>query len=503
MVRLMEFDAPTEERVRFVEDTPRDSIIDKTIDRLEGGEDPKLLVTAAALAVSRSCELPADHHGGPVHPVAGIHAITGMLERLSGEHSLLPVLQCVALANKHIHLPSMGQTVMVQFEKLNRNAEKKTVLSRLEQAMGDHEGRLAERWLTIACEKATPGEILNALMSVAIRRNSLDDHYFLYAVYACRALDAIGWQHGPVLLRPAVRFLARHHSFEPYGEFDEQFVADGIDYFRRFTELEALAETYGLDEERVRLRADTDESDAVEALATKIGEVKVIATLPETIAAAMGAGLSLYGTIEAISIGGARVFLRSHTNNPFDVHIHTGTAARRYLLGFDEISMKHKVMSLLGWAWGYEVRYLDHTLQWDWCSDDGVLSQLGPNELLKEIERLVLGIDGYDVTNLSVSINNLVAPDEVRQAVRLAESYVKAGYDVNELFTLSASLVCREDASEMHGYKLQQASFEEYAVCNPSLRWVHAVAAVKQAAVNAPTKPHRFYPQIVARLAAA
>jgi len=107
------------------------------------------------------------------------------------------------------------------------------------------------------------------------------------------------------------------------------------------------------------------------------------------------------------------------------------------------------------------------------------------------------------VTNLSVSINNLVAPDEVRQAVRLAESYVKAGYDVNELFTLSASLVCREDASEMHGYKLQQASFEEYAVCNPSLRWVHAVAAVKQAAVNAPTKPHRFYPQIVARLAAA
>ena len=503
MVRLIEFDAPTEERVRFIEDTPRDSIIEQTIDRLKSGEEPMLLVTAAALAVSRSCELPPDHHGGPVHPVAGIHAITGMLARLSAEHSLLPVLQCVALANKHIHLPSMGGSVMVQLEKLNRNADKETVLARLEQAMGNHEARLAERWLTLACEKATSGEILNALMSVAIRRNSLDDHYFLYAVYACRALDAIGWQYGPVLLRPVVRYLARHHSFQAYGEFDEKTIADGIEFFRRFPELEALTEKYGLDEDRVRLGADTDESVAVEALATTIGEVNVIATLPSPIAAAMGEGLSLYGTLEAISIGGARVFLRSHTNNPFDVHIHTGTAARRYLLSFDEISMKHKIMSLLGWAWSYEVRYLNHTLRWDWRSDDDALSQLGPDELLNEIERLILGIDGYDVTNLSVPINDLVAPDEVRQAVRLAESYVKAGYDVDDLFRLSASLVCREDASEMHGYKLQQASFEEYAVCNTSLRWVHAVAAVKQAAVNAPTKPHRFYPQIVARLAAA
>ena len=503
MVRLVEFDAPTEERVRFVEETPRDSIINQTIDRLQGGEDPMLLVTAAALAVSRSCELPADHHGGPVHPVAGIHAITGMLGRLSDEHSLLPVLQCVALANKHIHLPSMGQSVMVEFEGLNRNADKETVLTRLEQAMTAHEARLAERWLTLACEKAAPGEILNALLSVAVRRNSLDDHYFLYAVYACRALDAIGWQHGPVLLRPVVRYLARHHSFEAYGEFDEKTIGDGIAFFRRFPELEALAEKYGLTEDRVVLRPETDESAAVEALATKIGEVSVIASLPETIAAAMGEGLSLYGTIEAISIGGARVFLRSHTNNPFDVHIHTGTAARRYLLGFDDVSMKHKIMSLLGWAWSYEVRYLDHTLKWEWSSADESLSQASQDELLEDIERRILAIDGYDVTNLPVAINNLVAPDEVREAVRMAESYVKAGYDVDALFRLSARLVCREDASEMHGYKLQQASFEEYAVCNPSLRWVHAVAAVKQAAVNAPTKPHRFYPQIAARLAAA
>ncbi|MBT6512395.1 MAG: hypothetical protein HOL02_18340, partial [Rhodospirillaceae bacterium] len=53
MVRLVEFDAATEQLVRFVEDTPRNEIIDKTVTLLGNGTDPKALITAAALAVSR------------------------------------------------------------------------------------------------------------------------------------------------------------------------------------------------------------------------------------------------------------------------------------------------------------------------------------------------------------------------------------------------------------------------------------------------------------------
>jgi hypothetical protein len=122
---------------------------------------------------------------------------------------------------------------------------------------------------------------------------------------------------------------------------------------------------------------------------------------------------------------------------------------------------------------------------------------------LADIERRILAIDGYDITDLPVAINDLIAPDGVREAVRLAESYVKAGHDTDALFRLTARLVCREDASEMHGYKLQQAAFEEYQACRAPLRWVHAVAAVKQAAVNASTKPYQVYPQIAALAARA
>ncbi|MBN34659.1 MAG: hypothetical protein CMM46_07755 [Rhodospirillaceae bacterium] len=502
MVRLVEFDAATEELVRFVEETPRADIIDATIARVKAGENPKALVRAAALAVSRSSELPADHHGGPIHPIAGIHAVMGMIDRLGDDHSQLPALQCVALANKHVHMPSMGPAAMVQFDDLKRDVEKDRVLDRLEKALTDREPRLAERAMTLACEKAAPGEIMNRLLTVSLPRNSLDDHYFLYPLYAMRALDKIGWEWGPILLRPVVRYLSRHASFDAFGEFDEEAIVDGIAFYKRFPELEELVETYGLNEDTVPEKTGAHETEAIAALADRVGAVTTISEMPQMVAKALGSGLSLEGTCEALSIGGGRIFLRSHTANPFDVHIHTGIAARRYLIGLPGIDFRKKCIALIGWAWSYEIRYLDHTLQWSWESVANELSAEPADVLLERIEAGILGVDGYDVTNLPVAINLLVATDSVRDVVRLAEFYVKAGHDVDDLLRLTTRLICREDASEMHAYKLQQAAFEEYQVCRDPLNWVHAVSAVKQCAVAAPTLPQRFYPEIVQRLAA-
>ena len=66
------------------------------------------MLTASALAVTRSTEMPPGHHGGPLHPLAGLYALTKLVERLEGEEKYVPVLQHVALSNKHIHHPAMG-----------------------------------------------------------------------------------------------------------------------------------------------------------------------------------------------------------------------------------------------------------------------------------------------------------------------------------------------------------------------------------------------------------
>ena len=88
-----------------------------------------------------------------------------------------------------------------------------------------------------------------------------------------------------------------------------------------------------------------------------------------------------------------------------------------------------------------------------------------------------------------------VAFDGVRDATRLAEAYMKAGHDPEALFHLTTRLVCREDASEMHAYKLQQAAWEEYHAVPPAFRWVHLMAAARHAACVVNMLPKTVWPR--------
>ena len=116
MLRPLAFEPETEAAVCFVEDTSPAKIVAGTVARLRAGETPESLVRAAALAVTRSTELPADHHGGPIHPVAGLHAVVNLARRLNGDRTLLPAIQAVALANLHIHSPEMGPALMGELD---------------------------------------------------------------------------------------------------------------------------------------------------------------------------------------------------------------------------------------------------------------------------------------------------------------------------------------------------------------------------------------------------
>ena len=50
-------------------------------------------------------------------------------------------------------------------------------------------------------------EALDLLLTVAIPKNMLDDHYFIFPMFTWRALDWLGREHTPFLMRPAVRYV--------------------------------------------------------------------------------------------------------------------------------------------------------------------------------------------------------------------------------------------------------------------------------------------------------
>src|SRR5215467_2329107 len=103
MPQPVQYPDAIEPLVQFIEDTPPAEILDRAMDKLRAGVSPQTMLTASALAVTRSTEMPPGHHGGPLHPLAGLYAVSKLVERLEGEGRFVPVLQHVALTNKHIN----------------------------------------------------------------------------------------------------------------------------------------------------------------------------------------------------------------------------------------------------------------------------------------------------------------------------------------------------------------------------------------------------------------
>ena len=105
--------------VQFIEETPPSEIVDRTLEKLRAGVPIKTMMTASALAVTRSADLPPGHHGGPLHPLAGMYAVLKLVDRLEGEDRFVPVLQHVALSNKHINDPATGPYQLLEFKPLD------------------------------------------------------------------------------------------------------------------------------------------------------------------------------------------------------------------------------------------------------------------------------------------------------------------------------------------------------------------------------------------------
>src|SRR5437870_7795815 len=102
MAQRVRYPDHIEPLVEFVEETSPERIVAATHDKLAAGTPVKEMLLASALAVVRSSDLPPGHHGGPLHPLCGLHAVHHISARLPGEYAMLPVIQNVAVANKHI-----------------------------------------------------------------------------------------------------------------------------------------------------------------------------------------------------------------------------------------------------------------------------------------------------------------------------------------------------------------------------------------------------------------
>jgi len=475
--------------VQFIEETSPTEILDRTLEKLRGGIAPQIMLTASALAVVRSADIPPGHHGGSLHPLAGLHAITKLVGRLEGEDRFLPILQHVALSNKHIHDPVTSPFSLLEFAPLDpRGAEVSRTADLASDGAGEAttaEGVAAAKEAFLkACSRGESNkadhiflwlwdhvpaiEGFDLLLSVALPKNILDDHYFIFPGYLWRGLETLGTEHMRVLMRPVVRYVARFPTQKTIHEID------------------TLIEDHDLLGRVLRERTGDDETAKIGELGEAIGRVERYTEIPVLLAESLAAGLSMQGAGEALSIGAASLFLRSLTGNPMDVHLHTSVNLRRYLVGLKGLSMRNRLLALLTWHTGPEVRSTQNRMMPAPQPDPQAVAALPPrsqDELLEAITHSILTqppTDWSQVTNLGA----MRAVPEVRGTVNLAQQYVNCRYDPQVLIARLAQLVCHDNFTEMHAFKHHQAVIEEFNATREPWRWMHLVCGCQAAAIS-------------------
>ena len=465
----VQFSDDIEPLVQFIEDTPPSEIVDRTLDKLRAGVPTKAMLTASALAVTRSTDLPPGHHGGPLHPLAGLYAISNLVERLEGEESFLPVLQHVALSNKHIHHPGMGPYSLLEFEPVDAGGVEATKAAFL-TACNRGESNNADHLFQWLWQNIPQIEAFDLLMSVAIPKNNIDDHYFVFPGYTWRALEtgALDKEYLPLLMRPSVRYAARFPIAPATPELD------------------ALIKDNKLMERVTRQETGDDETMVIGRLGKNIGQVEEFADIPVMMASALGKGLSLDGAGEALSIGAAGLFLRSLGGNPMDVHLHTSVNLRRYLVRLPGLRLRSKLLLLLNWHLGPEIRSTQMRMQPPPQPDMEAVAALPPRSqeaLLDAIAHSVYNQPPTDWSQVS-NLGLMRAVPEVRASVNLAQQYVQLGYDPQALMARLAEIVCHDNFTEMHAFKHHQAVIEEYHATREPWRSMHLVCGVQAAAIS-------------------
>ncbi len=468
MARPVTYPDHIEPLVRFVEETAPADIVARTHDKLAGGTPVKDMLLASALAVVRSSDLPPGHHGGPLHPLAGLHAVRNISARLPGEYAPLPVIQNVAVANKHIHSPAMGPYILADAQPVSERDDVEATLEAFRTAAGRGVYNACDHYFLYLLGRLSPMQVLEHLLQVAIPKNQLDDHYFLFPVFTWRALEYLGWEYAKYIGRAPVRYVTRPTMPSSLEDVD------------------TLIAKFGLLERDLRFATGEDETAAITALAEEIGRVSRFSAIPEMLARALADGLSLEGTGEALSVGGSTLFLRSQTGNPMDVHINTGVNTRRYLLRQPELSLRTKLRALLMWHTGPEVMMAQRMLAPDVQPEPDRVAALpwhAQDDLLTEIEELISSLPvGERLPKAGLATWR--STDEVKQAAALAQQYASSGYAPEALITLLGKIACRDNFTEMHALKHHQATYEEFHATRPSLRWRHLVAAVQAAAIS-------------------
>jgi hypothetical protein len=522
-------DAAAARAIKLVDSTPARKVARESAQMLHREAlNTTEAITGAVLAANLSSELVADHHGGPVHPTSGgwaMVAACGLLHTHAARGwSEMAAVQSVAIACRHIDISRKlgGKVCMPELES-GPVGSADPVENLAASILAQHPNRAEVDLQNALKQGATPGRLLGAMLEQGVPRNSTDDHYFLYPLFASMTLSAIGWEYAEVVLRPVVRFLATHPPWmaaSPSAMPD--FKGNGSPGLGEWRWVQEISESQGLaaspparggrDEVDWAQKAQdfADEWTGVESLGAApfhMGDAgsgrnqALFRTVIEPLAASMSATaasrMSLHTAMAALSMCAARLYLRSDIGNPMDVHMLTGVGARRHMLSMKDVPLRLQTLGLLMWGAGFEIRYHDR-------DGYGVEAIERSGRALKRSGRFAEGVRAQELLDaISAAMVSERDPEHFRMAHELYSNdtpqapyadfeaqaahtvwplvwlYGDCGGDVDAFFSRMFQHTAMDDYSEMHVFKIVACCHEECRELPRAISWWYMCAAAK------------------------
>src|SRR5205823_8722279 len=109
----------------------------------------------------------------------------------------------------------------------------------------------------------------------------------------------------------------------------------------------------------------------------------------------------------ALSIGAAGLFLRSLTGNPMDVHLHTSVNLRRYLLRLEGLSIKTKLLLLMTWHTGPEIRSTQNRMEPAPQPDMAAVAGLPPRSQEELLDAITASFSHHPPTGWSYMLSGI------------------------------------------------------------------------------------------------
>ncbi|TWU46946.1 hypothetical protein [Rubripirellula reticaptiva] len=207
------FSNDIEPLVQFLENTPRNKIIDGVLEEIRTGRSYQELLAALFLAGIRNVQ-PRPSVGFKFHSVLVVHSAHQASLAAVDQHRWTPLLWSIDYFKSAQESDVREGDWTMSTAPSSKLPEPTKALHSLDQALTRWDVEAADAAATIVARTASAGQILNLLAKHAARDYRSIGHKSIYLANAYRTLGVIGWQHCEPVVR-SLCYAILNHTGDP------------------------------------------------------------------------------------------------------------------------------------------------------------------------------------------------------------------------------------------------------------------------------------------------